>query len=183
MLLSPQVHSIITGAEIIALFSRHAPCNLDFEWVRMRTHSKSRSRASPYQTKQRESGIEASFILTLSVCLARLMPCVKAADGNRTRDLHITNVTLYRLSHSSISALLSQSPLIILTNDYRKVNTFFQYNTSFSPGNLRERKKKSGWIRSYCSSSTTSATSETSVFSTVATFCGTRFLLLLVNTS
>ena len=26
----------------------------------------------------------------------------KAADGNRTRDLHITNVTLYRLSHSSL---------------------------------------------------------------------------------
>ena len=26
----------------------------------------------------------------------------KAADGNRTRDLRITNATLYRLSHSSI---------------------------------------------------------------------------------
>ena len=26
----------------------------------------------------------------------------KAADQNRTGDLHITNVTLYRLSHSSL---------------------------------------------------------------------------------
>ena len=30
------------------------------------------------------------------------MRFLKAADGNRTRDLRTTNATLYRLSHSSI---------------------------------------------------------------------------------
>ena len=42
---------------------------------------------------------------------------IRAADGNRTRDLHITNVTLYRLSHSSI---FSGDALAITENKYIK---------------------------------------------------------------
>ena len=41
---------------------------------------------------------------------------MRAADGNRTRDLRTTNATLYRLSHSSITRLLLQSPSNILAN-------------------------------------------------------------------
>ncbi len=32
-----------------------------------------------------------------------IVPAFKAGTGNRTRDLHTTNVTLYRLSHASIA--------------------------------------------------------------------------------
>ena len=37
---------------------------------------------------------------------------MRAADGNRTRDLRTTNATLYRLSHSSLFLYRSREPCI-----------------------------------------------------------------------
>ena len=59
----------------------------------------------------------------------------RAADGNRTRDLRTTNATLYRLSHSSITWLLTQSPCYILSKVSHFVNRiilnyiFFLHNS------------------------------------------------------
>ena len=39
---------------------------------------------------------------------------MRAADGNRTRDLRTTNATLYRLSHSSLRCDLSKSLRYVL---------------------------------------------------------------------
>ena len=47
---------------------------------------------------------------------------MRAADGNRTRDLRTTNATLYRLSHISTLQLLTQSTSGILTNHTPFVN-------------------------------------------------------------
>ena len=44
---------------------------------------------------------------------------LKAADGNRTRDLRTTNATLYRLSHSSLFHLVALANLVyIITVSY-----------------------------------------------------------------
>ena len=54
---------------------------------------------------------------------------MRAADGNRTRDLRTTNATLYRLSHSSISISehFCRSQLIILTEKAYPVNRQFDF--------------------------------------------------------
>ena len=52
---------------------------------------------------------------------------MRAADGNRTRDLRTTNATLYRLSHSSLFCVACARDLIIISQGIPSVNTFFNF--------------------------------------------------------
>ena len=78
---------------------------------------------------------------------------MRAADGNRTRDLRTTNATLYRLSHSSITRLLTQSPCYILSKVSHFVNRiilnyiFFLHN-SFIMLSVTSLRISSGGISS-----------------------------------
>ena len=47
--------------------------------------------------------------MTFKTLNALKVKLLRAADGNRTRDLRTTNATLYRLSHSSMLGELSLS--------------------------------------------------------------------------
>ena len=75
----------------------------------------------------------STIVCKLSGTQKKWKPCIfkvstlfkRAADGNRTRDLRTTNATLYRLSHSSITWLLTQSPWFIVTKQSIFVNTNF----------------------------------------------------------
>lgn len=62
-------------------------------------------------------------------------PFERAADENRTRDLHITNVTLYRLSHSSLvfqTTHLYYHDEFILSTDFYSFSSGFFAQVSFS---------------------------------------------------
>ncbi len=56
---------------------------------------------SAIEQKRKEPEFQASLIPVLFFFVRGLKANVRAADGNRTRDLRTTNATLYRLSHSS----------------------------------------------------------------------------------
>ena len=59
--------------------------------------------------------------------------CLRAADGNRTRDLRTTNATLYRLSHSSgfLEVCLPQSPKVNIPYGYADCQSLFLFFLTF----------------------------------------------------
>ena len=63
---------------------------------------------------------------------------MRAADGNRTRDLRTTNATLYRLSHSSLFCFGTLSrTLYILSWPHGFVNNNFQFFLPFYPRSFK----------------------------------------------
>ena len=75
--------------------------------------------------KIRRKSIENDFLLIFfyiqskgaaqsSILMILRHPLLKAADGNRTRDLRTTNATLYRLSHSSLFHLVALANLVYI---------------------------------------------------------------------
>lgn len=83
---------------------------------------------SIYETRilfENKKGLE----ITIHYVISRLLfGHKKAADENRTRDLRLTKATLYRLSHSSLSAYICKTRMLLYQNSWNlSTETSFFY--------------------------------------------------------